>query len=130
MNKKILLVEDEQLMYEMYQLILENEGFEVKIAKDGIEGLESLQSPGYLPDLILLDIMMPRLNGLEILKKIKLDPRTKEIPVIILTNLSGEKHEQTAFANGALKYLVKSRYEPHEIIEIINQVLNDSLPKT
>ncbi len=116
-------------MYEMYQLILENEGFEVRIAKDGVEGLEALKNTNYLPDLILLDIMMPKLNGLEVLKQIKSDSRTKGIPVIILTNLSGEKHEQTAFANGAVRYLVKSRYEPQQIVKIMNQVINESRPQ-
>ena len=76
-----------------------------------------------VPSLVLLDIMMPAMNGLELLDKIKADPITKNIPVIMLTNLSGKTEADTALAKGAELYLVKSEHDPKQIVAIVADIL-------
>src|SRR4051812_11648286 len=86
MATKILLVEDDALIYRMYQKAFELEGFEIEIAEDGQKGLDKLAT--FTPDIILLDIMMPNMNGVEMLAKLKENPATKDIPTVVLTNVS------------------------------------------
>lgn len=119
---KILLVEDDPLMRRLYQKIFAFEGYEVVIAEDGVEGLEKSRSEH--PNLILLDIMMPKMNGLEVLEKLKADPETKSTPVIMLTNLAGEKDAESALLKGAVKYIVKSEQEPKKIADMVKEVLS------
>ena len=107
-NKKVvLLVDDDPLIIRMYQNKLSNDGYKVNIATNGEEALIEIRKEK--PDLILLDVMMPKMNGVETLKELKKDPGTQTIPVIILTNL-GDKQEDVEGAKklGALDYLVKS----------------------
>ena len=118
----ILLVEDDPLMLNMYQKAFSYEGFEIEIAKDGEEGLEKAKSQR--PNLILLDIMMPRLDGLELLKKFKADSNLTNIPVVMLTNLSGVKYEKESLSLGAKEFLVKSEHDPKEVVEIVKKVLS------
>ena len=129
---KILIIEDDPLMSRMYQKIFSLEGFEVDIAIDGLEGLE--KSREVKPTLILLDIMMPRLNGLQVLEKLKLDPEMKKIPVVILTNLAGSRDAENAMLKGAVKYIVKSEYDPKQIVTMIKEILSgytrDQVPKS
>jgi len=84
---KLLVVEDDPLLSRMYQIIFSSNAYEVSIATDGADGLDQIRS--WKPDLVLLDIMMPKLNGMEVLKKIKSDPEVRNIPVVVLTNLAG-----------------------------------------
>src|SRR3989344_6028291 len=88
---KILLTEDDPLMVRMYQRKLVNDGYEVDIASNGEEGLVKIRS--FRPDLVLLDIMMPKLNGLQVLERMKADPTISKIPVVILTNLGGSEED-------------------------------------
>ena len=129
---KILIIEDDPLMSRMYQKIFSLEGFEVDIAIDGLEGLE--KSREVKPTLILLDIMMPRLNGLQVLEKLKLDPEMKKIPVVILTNLAGSRDAENAMLKGAVKYIVKSEYDPKQIVTMIKEILSgytrDQVPQS
>ena len=118
---KILIIEDDPLMSRMYQKIFSFEGYEVDIANNGTDGLEKVRSQK--PDLVLLDIMMPKMNGLEVLSKLKSDPETKSLPVVILTNLAGEKDAETAMSKGAVKYIVKSEYEPKQVANMVKEVL-------
>lgn len=118
---KILIVEDDPLISRMYQMMFGFEGYEVETAADGIEGLEKIRKNK--PTIILLDVMMPNMNGLEVLDKIKLDPETKNIPVIMLTNLSDQQDAETALAKGAVKYIVKSDKEPREIANMVKEIL-------
>jgi CheY-like chemotaxis protein len=118
---KILLVEDDLFMRRLYSEAFKLEGYDITTAEDGGEGLMHVYKEA--PALILLDIMMPEMNGLELLEKIKSDPLTKRIPVIMLTNLSGKKEAETAIAKGAEKYLVKSEYEPIQVIKIVEEIL-------
>jgi len=118
---KILITEDDPLMSRLYQKIFTFEGHEVETAENGEVGLEKVRS--YKPDIILLDVMMPKMNGLQVLEKLKLDPETKSIPVIMLTNLAGQQDAETALSKGAVKYIVKSEHEPKEIADIVKEVL-------
>lgn len=118
---KILIVEDDPLMSRMYQKIFKFEGFEVDFAGDGEEGLEKVRTAK--PTLILLDIMMPKMNGLQVLDKLKLDPETKGIPVIMLTNLAGTADAEAALTKGAVKYIIKSENEPKQVVNMVKEIL-------
>lgn len=126
----ILITEDDPLMSRMYQKIFTFEGYEVVMAENGEVGLEKAKLEK--PTIILLDIMMPKMNGLEMLEKLKLDPASKSIPVIMLTNLAGEKDAEMALSKGAVKYIVKSEYEPKQIVEMVKEILagytRDTIP--
>ena len=127
---KILIVEDDPLMSRMYQKIFTFERYDVVLAADGEEGMTKVKEES--PDLILLDVMMPKLNGLEVLDRLKADPTTKSIPVIMLTNLAGEKDAETALIKGAARYIVKSDHPPKEVSDMVREILagytRDQLP--
>src|SRR6185436_8167806 len=118
---KILIVEDEEILLTALSEELKQEGFEVVGAKDGIEGVEKTASEK--PDLILLDLVMPKLDGIGALKQMKENETTKEIPVVILTNLSDYDKVSDALALGAMDYLVKANYRLEELINKIKTVL-------
>jgi CheY-like chemotaxis protein len=108
-------------MSRMYQKIFKFEGYEADFASNGEEGLEKVRS--LKPTLVLLDIMMPKMNGLEVLDKLKLDPETKDIPVVMLTNLAGTQDAEAALTKGAVKYIIKSEYEPKQVVNMIKEIL-------
>lgn len=118
---KLLIIEDDELIQRMYKQVFEMRGHQVSIANNGEEGLE--QAKAVKPTLILLDIMMPRMNGLDMLKRIKALPGLAHIPIMILTNLMGAADAQTALTNGALKYVIKSDYTPQEVGDIVENLL-------
>lgn len=118
---KILIIEDDPLMSRMYQKIFTFENYEVEMAGDGEEGLEKVRKSK--PTLILLDIMMPKMNGLQVLEKLKADPDTKTIPTVMLTNLAGQQDAETALTKGAVKYIVKSEHEPKEVADMVKEII-------
>jgi len=118
---KILIVEDDALILRMYQEAFTSEGFEVLFASDGQAGLEMARANK--PTIILLDIMMPKLNGMQMLEQLKADPAISTIPVIVLTNLSSTMDAEKALKLGAVKYVVKSEYKPREVIKIVKDIL-------
>ena len=118
---KLLIVEDDPLMSRMYQKIFTFEGYEVEMAGDGQEGLDKVRATK--PTMVLLDVMMPKLNGLQVLEKLKADPETKDIPVVMLTNLAGEQDAEAALSKGAIKYIIKSEYEPKEVADMVKEIL-------
>jgi len=118
---KILIIEDDPLMSRMYQKIFKFEGYQVESAANGKEGLEKARE--VKPTLILLDIMMPEMNGLEVLDKLKVDPEIKKIPVIVLTNLAGTQDAETALSKGAVKYIIKSEHDPSDVAKMIKEVI-------
>lgn len=122
-NKKIvLLVDDDPLIIRMYQNKLTNEGYKVNIAFNGEEAL--VQVKREKPDLILLDVMMPKMNGPETLKALKEDPNTKMIPVIILTNLEDNpQYVESAKKLQALDYLVKSEISLKDLSERVKKAI-------
>jgi CheY-like chemotaxis protein len=118
---KILIVEDDPLMSRMYQKVFGFEGYQVETAANGQEGLDKIVATN--PTIVLLDIMMPVMNGLEVLDKIKADERVKHIPIIMLTNLAGIQDADAALAKGAVKYIVKSEYEPKQVVAMVKEIL-------
>jgi len=118
---RILLVEDDFFLADIYQTKLSVENYDVLVGQDGLEGLTLAQE--HIPDLILLDIMLPKMDGLEVLKKLKGDKRTKDIPVILLSNLGQEFVVKGGMNLGAVDYLLKSDLTPREVIEKIEHYL-------
>ena len=119
--KKILFIEDESALQKTLGEILSQEGYEMIPALDGETGLEMAKTKK--PDLILLDLILPKVHGLEVLKQLKEDPGTKGIPVIILTNLEGIGDVDKAIGLGATTYLVKAKYTLEEVLEKIKKAL-------
>jgi len=126
--KKILFVEDEPALQKTFGEILKQEGYEIIPALDGEIGLRLANPPagGKKPDLILLDLILPKVNGFEVLKKLKEDEATKDIPVIVLTNLEGIGDVDKAIELGATTYLVKADYSLEEVVEKIKKALGES----
>lgn len=122
MSVTILIAEDDPLMSRLYQKIFTFEGYNVVMAHDGQEGLD--QARAIKPTLVMLDVMMPKMNGLEVLEKLKSDPEMKSIPVVMLTNLAGQQDAEAALAKGAVKYIIKSEHEPKEVADMIKEVLS------
>ncbi|MEI6266851.1 MAG: response regulator [bacterium] len=120
---KILIVEDDKSIRELYELKLGNNGFDVYTAENGGTGWDLIQQE--LPDIVLLDVMMPVMNGFQVLKKLKSKNETKEIPVVILSNF-GEVDQMTeGFVAGATDYLVKAEHTPADVVEIVNETLKN-----
>lgn len=118
---KILIVEDEESMRQMLQSNFEKKGFEVFVAKNGVEGIEQFKA--HLPDLLLLDLYMPVMDGFKTLEKLREIPEGKNVPVIILTNSdAGEDVLESAKANVDL-FLVKVNWTPAELVEKVRFVL-------
>ena len=121
-KKTILLVDDDPFIIRMYQVKLQNDGYKVNTASNGGEAL--LQIMKEKPDIVLLDVMMPKMNGVETLKALKKDSKTKEIPVIILTNLGdNQKDVESAKKLGALDYLVKSEVDLKQLSERVKRAI-------
>lgn len=118
-KKKILIVEDDLFIRELYQKQLTMAGYDVDIAIDGMEGRDKVQANKY--DLLLLDIMLPRMNGLDLLKLIKEDEATKDLTVIILSNLGQDSVVEKGLALGAVNYIVKADVTPMEMLKVIEQ---------
>lgn len=129
---KIVITEDDPLMSRMYQKIFSFEGFDVVMAGDGQEGLDKIRETK--PTLVLLDVMMPKMNGMQVLEKLKADPDTKSIPVIMLTNLAGQQDAEAALEKGAIKYIVKSEHDPKQVADMVKEILagytRDEIPGT
>jgi CheY-like chemotaxis protein len=121
MSNKILLIEDEVLILRMYEKIFAYEGFEVISAEEGETGIQKAKAEK--PSVVLLDIMMPKMDGLKVLDTLKLDPETKDIPVVMLTNLSSDTVIKEAFAKGAAGYLVKSEIVNDRIVNEVKQYI-------
>jgi len=120
--KKILFIEDESALQKTFGDILEEKGYEMVSALDGEIGLKLAQEKK--PDLILLDLILPKMDGFEVLKNLKETSETKDIPVIILTNLERMEDVERALELGATTYLVKANYTLEEVIEKVKQALS------
>lgn len=119
--QKILMVEDDPLVGRLYKRLFELEGFQIEWAENGQDGLDKVK--GFAPDIILLDVMMKGLNGLEVLTKLKEDDKTKEIPVLVLTNVSDQRITQLATEKGAVASIIKSETEPEGVVDLVKGVL-------
>lgn len=121
-KKKILLIEDDPFIAEMYAIKFKNE-YDFDIAQDGEVGLKKLGE--YRPDLVLLDIILPKLDGFEILQKMKTDQNLASIPVVLLTNLGQKENIKKGLQMGALDYIVKAHFTPSEVVEKVKKVFEE-----
>ncbi|MFH1841278.1 MAG: response regulator [Candidatus Nealsonbacteria bacterium] len=123
MPKKILIVEDESALQKTFGDILGQEGYLVVSALDGEAGLDMAKKEK--PDLILLDLILPKMHGFEVLKAIKEDQEIKDIPIIVLTNLEGTGDVEKALELGATTYLVKTNYTLEDVVKKIKEALGE-----
>lgn len=120
-KKKILIVEDDTFILEMYATKLLNFGYDVLTATDGDEALKIVKDKK--PDFILLDLVLPSVDGFDVLKAVRKNPKSKPIPVILLTNLGERKDVEKGLKLGADDYLIKAHFTPSEVIEKIQSLL-------
>lgn len=121
-KNKILIIEDDSFISDMYKIKLESEGFEVSVAADGVQGLEAAGKEN--PDLILLDIVMPKMDGFTVLQNLKEKPEVQNIPVIMLTNLGQKDSVEKGLKLGAADYIIKAHFTPLEVVDKVKAFLN------
>lgn len=122
MKQKILIVEDDAYLRKLYGEVLEDAGFQVEMAEDGISGLDKIRKGGY--DLVLLDVVMPKMDGLGVLNELSQNPPfQKNGPIILLTNLAKDPIVQGGLGEGAAGYIVKSDINPDQLIENVKRFL-------
>jgi DNA-binding response OmpR family regulator len=119
--RKILIIEDDNFLQGLEAKKLEEEGYVIVTASSGEEGLKKINEPDI--DVVLLDLILPNFDGLEILKKIRATETTKNVPVIVFSNLSEEKTIKRSMELGATDFLVKSNFTLDELVKHINSVL-------
>ncbi len=119
-KKKILIVEDDKFLIKAYEIKFKKEGFDIMLAGDGLGGLEMAKNN---PDMVILDLMLPKLNGFEFLEKIKKDEKLKNIPVVVLSNLGQKTDMDKVMALGAVDYLIKTEYSLEEVIKRVKKYL-------
>jgi len=115
------LVEDDVFLANIYKTKFEMEGFNVFLAENGEAALEEVKKKK--PEIILLDILLPKLDGFAVLEKIKADKTTKDIPVILLTNLGQKDDVEKGLEMGAVDYLIKAHFKPSEVVDKVKKVL-------
>ncbi|PIV64982.1 MAG: response regulator [Candidatus Nealsonbacteria bacterium CG01_land_8_20_14_3_00_12] len=121
MAKKILLVEDEEIMIDLLQKKLTKEGYEISVARDGEEGLKAMRE--VKPDLILLDIIMPKMGGFEVMEEMGKDKNLKDIPVIVISNSGQPVEIDKAQKLGAKDWLIKTEFDPQEVVDkVVKQI--------
>lgn len=118
---KAAVIEDDQDLQFIYKLKLEREGFEVVTASDGQEGLEKIEE--FQPDIILLDLMMPIMNGAEMLARLRSVPWGSSVRVVILTNISKDEAPQALRFLHVDRYIVKAHHTPAQVIQIVHEIL-------
>ncbi len=121
-KKYLVLVEDEEFLADIYSTKLTLAGYEVAVATDGEKALKLILE-GTLPDLVLLDIRLPKVDGFEVLRQVKANKNTKAVPVILMTNLSQKEEITRGMEAGATDYLMKTHFMPSEVVKKIQQLL-------
>lgn len=121
MAKKILIIEDDKFLRELIARKLLDEGFEIVEAVDGEEGIKMIKESG--PDLVLLDLILPSIDGFEVLAQVKEDTSITPVPIIILSNLGQKEEVEKGLELGAVDYLIKAHFTPGEIVEKIKNIL-------
>jgi len=119
---KILLVEDDSFLLSMYATKFEMENFKVVMAEDGEKAVKLALKEA--PDIVLLDVLLPKANGFEVLRQLKASSITANVPVILLTNLSQKDEIEQGLKMGAEDYLIKAHFMPSEVVDKIKKVLN------
>ena len=120
-DKKIVLVEDDEMIRQAYSDVLMRAGYEVITAKDGKEGLLAIKNAK--PDLVLLDIILPIIDGFEVLTEVKKDQELKDIPVLILSNLGQDCDIEKGIELGAIAYMIKANNNSYEVLEKVKQFI-------
>ena len=120
---KILLIEDDSFLVDIYTTKFKQAGFQISVVEQGSEAFESIQKAP--PDVILLDVVLPHIDGWDILKKLQEQETTRDIPVFVLSNLGQKEEIEKGLRLGAKKYLIKAHYTPSEIIEEIEQFFKE-----
>ena len=119
--KKILLVEDEEIIIDLLQRKLTNEGYDVSVAKNGVDGLKLMKEAK--PDVILLDIIMPKMGGFEVMEEMVKDEELKKIPIIIISNSGQPVELDRAQKLGAKDWLIKTEFDPQEVLDkVVKQI--------
>lgn len=121
MGKRILLIEDEEILIDLLKKKLSQQGYEVFIAKNGEDGLEKMREMNPKPDLILLDIIMPKMGGFEVMEEMQKDEKLKKIPVIVISNSGQPVELDRAKELGARDWLIKTEFDPQEVIEKVKR---------
>lgn len=121
MSQKIAIIEDDQTISQMYRVKFESEGYEVEVANGGVNGLELVKDMS--PDIVLLDLMMPDMNGDEMLVKMRKEPWGKTVKVIILTNMGEQEAPDILKELNVLDFIVKAEMTPRQVAEIVKQKL-------
>ena len=129
MKKLILLIEDDSFIQRLYQKTFQLHGYEIEAAFDGDQAITKLETMKEKPTIILLDIMMPKTSGFDVLRYLKSKEKFKNIPVVVLTNLDRKEDEEKVLELGAVSYLIKSQYEPSEVVDKVQEIINASLEK-
>jgi CheY-like chemotaxis protein len=119
---KILIVEDEKLLNEAYELVLKKEGHDVSAAFNGEEALDLFDK--HHPDLILLDLRMPKMDGVEFLKQLEAKGKHPDLSVIVFSNYDEQKEIDEAFKHGATRYILKAWSSPKELVKVVHETLN------
>lgn len=122
MNKRVLIVEDDESLAELYAIELSNHGFEIETAVDGQDGLDQILTKKF--DLVVVDLMLPKIDGLTIVESIRRSPKTKTLPIVMLSNLSEGSTVEQALKAGANGYLVKAQNSPSSIATEVQKFLS------
>lgn len=122
-GKKVIIVEDDEHISKVYEIKLSKEGVTTSVASDGEEAVTKIITEK--PDLIILDLMVPKKDGFAVLEEIKKDPTTAHIPVIVLSNLGQQKDQERAMALGASEYLIKVDYPIQEVVNKVKGYLGE-----
>lgn len=109
-------------MLQMYEVKFTHAGFEVETALDGVSGLEKIRFDK--PDFVLLDIVMPKLNGKALFEKVRIDPELQKIPIAFLTNVESPKDRVDLLNKGAVEYFIKSEMTPGQVVQRVEEILN------
>lgn len=123
MKKKILIIEDETHLQDVFKEIFDGEGYEYVSAYDGETGIKMAEDE--LPDFIMLDLILPKKDGFEVLQELKNNPKTSKIPIAVLSNLESSHDVEKVLSFGVSNYFVKSRYTPQEISEKIKKIMGE-----
>ena len=121
MSKKVLIVEDDKMIATMYETKLKQDDIDVIIADNGSQGLDLAVREK--PDLVLLDVILPQMDGFTVLQELRLNPNTKETPIIMLTNLGTSEDQEKGKQMGATDYWVKAQMTPAQVSEKVNELL-------
>lgn len=119
--KSVLLIEDDPFLIDLYTTKFKEVGFAVEVASSGAEGLNKVKT--MKPDILLLDIVLPNINGWQILEEIRKDEALKGLKIVILSNLTSKEEVEKGLNMGADKYLIKAHYTPSEVVEEIKKIL-------